>query len=204
MAASMVIALLLIAAPLLLVRFPLLPLLQNMPIELRLLADIEPPTAAEAEPKESLQPTPLVEHTQSIAPEEITEVVEWPDPQPTDWFASAVSAVQESVNAANHVESMHPALDAKRRHAAINFPASRAPVKKPIWENVETDQLGRKILVSGNCYRVIEDPSAINYDIQRDFTQFIVYCNGDEEKPMDVAWVDDIRKRYDYLNVAVP
>ena len=199
----MTIALLLMAALLLLVRFSPLPQLQDVQIELRLLADVEPAATPVAEPEELPQPAPVVEPTNPATAEEFTAVAESTEPQLTDWYASVASAVQASVNAANHVESMHPALDAKRRYAAINFAASRAPVKKPIWENVETDQLGRKILVSGDCYRVIDDPSAINYDIQRNFTQFIVFCNGNKEKPMDVAWVDDIRDSYAYLNVAV-
>jgi hypothetical protein len=95
---------------------------------------------------------------------------------------------------------MHSVFDEQRRQAAINFPASQAPVKKPIWENVEIDQMGRKILVSGDCYRVLEDPRVTYYEIQRDFGQYITYCNGNNEKPMDVAWVEEIREGYAYLN----
>lgn len=134
-----------------------------------------------------------------VAPAELADVLALAEPPVTDWYADAESAVQETVATANHVDSMHSAFDEKRRRAAINFPASRAPVKKPIWENVETDQIGRKILVSGNCYRVLEDPRATYYEIQRAFGQYITFCNGNTEKPMDVAWIEDIRQNYAYL-----
>ena len=67
-------------------------------------------------------------------------------------------------------------MDQKRRAAAEKFYASLAPEKKEIWDNVETDQLGRKILTAGDCYRIIDDPSAANYDLWREFQQYFVYC----------------------------
>ena len=170
---------------------------QETKIELRLLADIEPPEAVPAEPEELLQPEAIVE------PIEVVEPVEQLAPaaaHATDWYADADSAVQETVTTANHVDSMHSVFDEKRRQAAINFRASRAPVKKPIWENVETDQMGRKILVSGDCYRVLEDSRATYYEIHRQLGQYITYCNANNDKPMGVAWVAEIREDYAYLN----
>ncbi len=107
--------------------------------------------------------------------------------------------VKATVAERQRVYSVNPAFDKKRRQAAVKFAPSEAPQKKPIWENVETDQLGRKILVSGDCYRVIDDPSAANYEIFRTFQQYIVYCRNPGTRPQKQPWVEDIRDRYDYL-----
>ena len=193
LAASMGIAVLLLAALLLLVKFSPLPELQLRKIELRLLADIESAAAEPAEPEDLVEPEAIVE------PIVLTEVIAPAEPQVTDWYAGVESSVQETVTTANHVDSMHAAVDEKRRQAAINFRPSEAVIKKPIWENVETDNIGRKILVSGDCYRVLEDWRVTYHEIQRDFGQFITYCNANMQKPMNVAWVADIRERYAYL-----
>lgn len=196
------IALLLLAAVLLLVKFSPLPVLQTKKIELRLLADTEPPPAEPAEAEDLVEPEAIVnpvEPTEVIAPAELAEVVEPAESQVTDWYADAESAVQKTVTTANHIDSMHVAFDEKRRQAAINFRPSEAVIKKPIWENVETDNIGRKILVSGDCFRVLEDPRATYYEIQRQLGQYIVHCIANDEKPMNVAWVAEIRERYAYL-----
>ncbi len=197
------VAVLLLAALLLLVKFSPLPVLQLKKIELRLLVDTVPPAAEPAVPEELAEPEAVVdpiEPVELVEPAELAAVVEPAESQVTDWYADAESAVQEAVTTANHVDSMHAAFDQKRRQAAINFRASQAPVKKPIWENVETDNIGRKILVSGDCYRVLEDPRATYYEIQRQLGQYITFCYANNQKPMNVAWVADIRERYAYLN----
>jgi hypothetical protein len=202
LAVSMGIAVLLIAALLLLVKFSPLPVLQLKKIELRLVVDTAPPAAEPAAPEDLVEPEAIVEPvapTEVIAPAELAEVVESSESQGKDWYADAESAVQDTVTTANHIDSMHAAFDEKRRLAAINFRPSEAVIKKPIWENVETDNIGRKILVSGDCYRVLEDPRATYYEIQRQLGQYITYCNANSQKPMNVAWVADIRERYAYL-----
>ena len=198
----MVIAVSLLAALLLLVKFSPLPVLKNSMIELRLLAELDEPQElvepeAVVEPFEHLEPVDPVE---IAAPAEFAEVLEPLEPQITNWYAEVASAVQETVATAHHVDSMHPTFDRKRRQAAINFPASLALVKKPIWENVETDQMGRKILVSGDCYRVLEDWRATYHEIHLALGQYITHCNTNNEKPMDVAWVAENRQGYAYLN----
>jgi len=197
LAVCMFVALLLLATVLVSVKFSPLPVLQDRKIELRLLADIEPSEVVPAEVAEPDEPVEAVEHVEAAV---LTEVIAPTDPQVTDWYADAESAVQETVTTANHVDSMHAAFDEKRRLAAINFRPSRAPVIKPIWENVETDQMGRKILVSGDCYVVLEDPRATYYEIHRQLGQYITYCNANNDKPMGVAWVEEIREGYAYLN----
>jgi hypothetical protein len=199
LAVNMGIAVLLLAALLLLVKFSPLPELQLKKIELRLLADTEPAAAEPAEPEDLVEPEAIVEAVEAIETSEPTEVIAPAEPQVTDWYSEVESAVQETVTTANHVDSMHAAFDEKRRQAAINFRPSQAVIKKPIWENVETDNIGRTILVSGDCYRVLEDWRVTYHEIQRDFGQFITYCNANMEIPMNVAWVADIRERYAYL-----
>ncbi len=206
LAVCMFVALLLLATVFVLVKFSPLPVLQDRTLELRLLAAIKPSEAEPAEPQERVEPEATIEPFETTEPVELDAAaelagrVEPAEPQAIDWYADAHSAVQKTVTTANHVDSMHPAFDEKRRQAAINFRASRAPVIKPIWENVETDQMGRKILVSGDCYRVLEDPRATYYEIHRQFGQYITYCNANNDKPMGVAWVEENREGYAYLN----
>ena len=99
----------------------------------------------------------------------------------------------------NHAASVNPAMDEKRRRAAEQFYASLAPEKKEIWDNVETDQLGRKILWAGDCYRIIDDPNPATYDIWREFQQYFIYCRFGDSDPKMLPWVEVIRERYLYL-----
>ena len=59
--------------------------------------------------------------------------------------------------------------------------------------------MGRKILVSGDCHRVLEDWRVTYQDIQREFGQYLVYCNGNKEYPIDVDWVEDVGEKYAYV-----
>lgn len=212
LAVCMGLAVLLLTTVFMSVKFSPLPVLQDTRIELQLVADIEPPAAEPAEPAEAAdlvepaavaEPDEPVETVEQLESTELVEVFEPAGPQVTDWYAAMERAVLETVAAAHHVDSMHVAFDEKRRLAAINFRASRAPVKKPIWENVEIDQMGRKILVSGDCYRVLEDWRVTYWDIHRDLGQYITYCNANFEAVIDVAWVEDIRDGYAYLHASL-
>jgi hypothetical protein len=109
------------------------------------------------------------------------------------------AVVADVVSGGQRVDSINPVFDAQRRHAAERFRPSRAPVEKPVWENVATDQLGRKILVSGDCHRVIDDPNVGSNEIFRTFGQFIVYCSNYKRSPQELPWVDEIRDRRVYL-----
>ncbi|MGI9271797.1 MAG: hypothetical protein ACR2QT_08485 [Woeseiaceae bacterium] len=197
LAKSMGLAILLVAGILFLLELPT-PMTPSVEpaIVFELQAEREPepkpiPEIAQPEPEVPLATVFSPEVPQTLEPEEPAESA--------DWYESLQQAAQETVSAANSVDSLHPTFDEKRRRAAINFRPSRAPYEKKIWENVETDQLGRTILVSGNCSKVIDDPSAINYDMQREFTQYIVTCSYQESPPKELPWVDDIRDRYAYL-----
>ncbi len=94
---------------------------------------------------------------------------------------------------------VNPAFAEKRREAAVKFRPSAAPPRREIWDNVETDQLGRKILVYGVCHRVIDDYSAANYAIFREFQQHLVYCRYGGSAPQELPWVEEIRDDYLYL-----
>lgn len=166
------------------------------------------PTQNEPEPfVEEQVPPQVVESVeeQPIAdePVEPIAVVEPPpEVQPDtsrDWYAQMEVIATSIVTEQQKTYSLNPVLDEKRRQAAEKFRPSRAPVKKPIWENVETDQMGRKILVSGGCHRVIDDPSAVRaYDF-RTFHQYITYCSDFKRRPQELPWVEEIRNRHVYL-----
>jgi hypothetical protein len=191
--ASLVLATVAVAAFVLLVEFS--PAIDpGLELELKLLPKTEP---FRAEPVVDLEPEQMRE--------ELPVVVDAPEPAmepitvPRDWYAQIEAVARETIDSQPRVYSINPVLDKKRRTAAVKFAPSRAPVARPIWENVETDQLGRKILVSGDCYRVIDDPSGVNNEIFRTFQQYLVYCNKYKSAPKELPWVDDIRIRYEYL-----
>jgi hypothetical protein len=120
-------------------------------------------------------------------------------PVSRDWYAAMDEVVAAVVAEEQKTYSVNPAFDAKRRQAAEQFRPSRAPVAKPIWENVETDQLGRKILVSGDCHRVIDDPNVGSQEMFRTFHQFIVFCSKHDRQPQELPWVAEIRDQRAYL-----
>ncbi len=77
--------------------------------------------------------------------------------------------------------------------------AQRAAGDRAIWENVETDQLGRKVLRNGGCFRVIEDNNVMRIDIFETFTRYIVFCDKDESEAnfidmRDFALIPDAAK----------
>ena len=173
-------------------------------IEVTLLAppEIETPEP----PAEQLEPL-IVEETLRELPE-LTEIVESavpddppdePTPAAPDWYAEMDEVVAAVVAEGQETWSVNPVFDARRRAAAEQFRPSRAPVKKPIWENVERDQLGRRILVHGNCQRVIDDPNVGSNEFFRTFGQYIVSCSNYKHVPKELPWVDEVRDRRVFL-----
>lgn len=200
----MLLSALLVAAFVAVVRFEANPE-QPLELELRLLApESEPEPEPDPETLVASEPEPFSqeqvdEAAKPLEPRvESAIVVEEPAP-PRDWYAQIDEVVKATVAQRQMPASVNPTFDAKRRHAAVQFAPSRAPQKTPIWENVEVDQMGRKILVHGDCHRVVDDPSAANYEIFQTFQQYMVYCTRQKTGTTEQPWVDDVRERYDYL-----
>ncbi|MGI9203480.1 MAG: hypothetical protein ACR2Q3_05700 [Woeseiaceae bacterium] len=116
-----------------------------------------------------------------------------------DWEAAKTDAVQSAVDDLGESLRANPSFDEQRAVAAVKFRASEAPVKKEIWENVEKDELGRTLLRKGDCYRVLDDPSAVNRWAFENFGQYITYCTNRKYVGKDLAWVKDIHQRFAYL-----
>lgn len=117
-----------------------------------------------------------------------------------DWYAKLKDIAERSDQFLPDPASMSATFDEKRRRAGLRFAASTAPVKKPVWENVEMDQMGRKLLWHDNCYRVIEDNAVTRRWVQENFTQYLVFCNGPEDRaPIQIAFSDDRFAGYRYL-----
>jgi len=202
-------ATLLVAVVLAVLRFPFAQVIPPGPeILIRLLPQIieplaEPPADVIEEMIEDVGP--VATETVSAGPATATpedpgatdsaEVLQ----NPPDWYGQINRAARQAVDEMERIASVNPAMDEKRRAAGEQFYASRAPEKKEIWDNVETDQLGRKILWAGDCYRIIDDPSPANYDIWREFQQYFVYCRFGGSDAKMLPWAEVIRDRYLYL-----
>jgi hypothetical protein len=115
--------------------------------------------------------------------------------EPTDWYAQIPDAAKALLDALPKEYSVNPNFEAKRRAAAEQFRPSRAPVERPIWENVEKDTMGRTLLVSGDCYKVIDDPSVGNRDAFLVFGQYITSCAAYKRPPRELGFVSAIRDR---------
>ena len=157
-------------------------------------------------PKQELEPL-VVEDTLR----ELPELLEFAQPAAADtppvvrepvfrdWYSAMDEVAAEVVVGEQRTDSVNPVFDARRRDAAEQFRPSRAPVERPTWENVERDQLGRRILVHGDCQRVIDDPNVGSNEIFRTFGQYIVSCSNYQRPGQELPWVDEIRDRRVYL-----
>ena len=161
-----------------------------------------------AEPTEP--PEPVVEEMsedESIAEtgpvEEAAEAESEPvDEQSIDWYELLETFAKRSEEFAEQpVPSMSPHFDELRKIAATRYSKPNTREPRPIWENTELDQLGRTVLRSGGCYRVIADPSATRQWEFENFTQYITFCEGTfgRAPPVELPWVEDIVAMYDYL-----
>ncbi len=113
----------------------------------------------------------------------------------TDWYAEIPDAVAAYEDSLPREYSMNPGMDERRQEAAQKYYPSRAPVRQPIWENVEKDTLGRTILVSGDCYRVLDDPNVASRDKFLTFGQYFVYCSNSNRAPEELGFVKELRNR---------
>jgi len=151
------------------------------------------PAPEEELPEElSAEPSPVVQGVDAAPVEE--PAIE--DSRPaTDWYALIPEAANAVVTERPREYSINPLMDEKRRHAAEKFRPSRAPVKRPVWENVERDTMGRTLLRSGDCFRVIDDPNVGNRDAFMTFGQFLITCGRSSGRPQMLPWVDEIKNR---------
>ena len=145
----------------------------------------EPATMPETE----LPMAPVETGNAAVEPDRAAD----PAPRP-DWQSLAAIAVQNFVESDRDASVMNRAFEEKRRAAATRFRPSQAPVKKPIWENVEVDALGRTLLRSGDCYKVLDNPTVTNRWYARTFEQFMMFCGGSEKDYL--IEFDEIPDRY--------
>lgn len=149
---------------------------------------VESPYVEEV-PDEPVQPTTATRAPQPAAP------VTTDSSEPTDWFAQIPDAAKASLDALPQEYSINPNLDERRRVAAAQFAPSQAPVERPIWENTEKDTLGRTVLVSGDCYRVVDDPNVGSREAFLTFGQYITTCAIYARAPQELGFVSEIRNR---------
>ena len=185
---------LIVAGALLALRMPVV----DQPVALtelmvRILANEAEETAAESPPEPSVAtPAPAAAQSESLTP---------PKPGiadtrgPTDWYAQIPEAASAAAADQPEVYSINPGFEARREYAAERFAPSAAPVERPIWENVEKDTMGRTLLRSGNCYRVLDDPNVGNRDAFLIFGQFMTTCERPSDTPQLLPWVSEIQDR---------
>ena len=146
--------------------------------------------AADDRPAERRPETPP-----RTAPVETAPVEESRERAATDWYAEMPDAAAATLDAQPREYSLNPGLDARRQRAAGQFRPSRAKKPRPIWENVERDTLGRTVLRSGDCYRVIDDPNAGSREAFETFGQYLVTCLNSSDRPRELPWVSELRNR---------
>lgn len=207
--ASMLLATLLVAGVLSVLRFPPLPEIPGLfEIIVRVVqpaeeeAGAEPgsvPDATEAQPPAPQAPAESDSISAPAIAGEVAEPVETTE-RGYDWDAARERA------AAEYVESQRedygyfdPRLaETRRERSKLYVPPVHEP-KKQIWENVEVDTLGRKVLRSGDCYKVLDDPNVGSREEFEVFGQFMTKCTFQKRLPKNLPWVPDIVDNVDYL-----
>jgi hypothetical protein len=186
---------LIVVGALLIVRLPVIE--QSLPVTeliVRILVD----DVAQVVESPFVEDVVMPEPTPEAASEAVVETIEPATSEtqvPTDWYAKIPEAVEAYETSKPREYHINPAFEERRRQAAEQFYPSRAPVERPIWENVEKDTLGRTILVSGNCHRVIDDPNVGSREKFLTFDQFFVFCSNPRRKPQKLGFVDEVKNR---------
>lgn len=201
--ASMLLAVLLVAGALSLIRMPAVPAWSPV-VELLVRIVWEEPAQSETESLPVPAPMPATEPDATAGPTEAPptmgrEVLE-ESPPGTDWKAMNDQAVREYLD--SEVETygyFNADLAEKRRRLAERYQPRTHPGPKPIWENVEKDSLGRNVLRSENCSKVLDDPNVGSHEAFEQFGQFVVQCTYQGRYPRELPWVEGIRQRYVYL-----
>lgn len=161
--------------------------------------DVEQPAADERAPEQPLSQLAGPEDDSMPEPDEagpVTEPVQ--AKKAVDWYAEL--AIAAKVESLTRPEKKYMGnLDQRLQLAAERYYASTATGPRPIWENVEKDQLGRTLLWHGDCFRVIDDPSVMNQYLFENFTQFMVFCQTPYDVGRELPWVREIVARRSYL-----
>ncbi len=157
-----------------------------------LVDDVEPAVESPVEEVPETEPLPVA-HTPTRPAPTVPEPKE--AGERTDWYAKIPEAVAAYRDSLPREYSINPGMDERRREAAETYYRSRAPAQRPIWENVEKDSLGRTILVSGDCHRVIDDPNAGSREKFLTFDQFFVFCSMRKPAPQELGFVKELRNR---------
>lgn len=211
LAYCMLVAALLVAGALSMLRYPVARVALDLEDLLVQIVDVEPaqpeqvaeitlpdPIPDPLAPPEIVGPLPEPQLQAETERESVAEDIDDAEPW-TDWQTIGEEVVKKIVESEAKTIGVNPVFDEKRAVAAVKFRPSEAPEKKEIWDNVEKDYLGRTILVSGDCYRVIDDPSAVYRDIFENFTQFMTFCNASNSGGVELPWVADVRANHAYL-----
>jgi hypothetical protein len=201
--ASMLLATLLVAGALSLIRLPVVPAWSPV-VDLLVRIVNKPPAETPAEAQVESEPLPPAESqaAESTASPPLTMGGETLQESRagTDWDTLRDEVVQEYLD--REVETygyFNPDLAEKRSRLAERYQPGTHEKPKPIWENVELDTLGRTVLRSGDCIKVLDDPNVGSREVFEKFGQFMVQCTYQGRYPRELPWVDDIRQRYEYL-----
>lgn len=166
--------------------------------------EVQPPVQATEEiiePTDASQADPFVDAAAPAADSAIpvqtdSSVDSHP---PVDWETTQTEAASAYLDERDNPPSPNPVLAEKRRRLAGQYKPRTIPLPKKIWENVEKDQLGRTVLRSGNCFKVLDDPNVGSRQEFEDFGQYMAKCTYQKRNPKELPWVDEIRQRYPYL-----
>lgn len=124
-----------------------------------------------------------------------------PEDQPRpviDWYGELEKAAKDRSNYSDS-PSMSPKMDELRRVAKLVYDPVKESGPRPIWENIEKDQLGRTLLRAGDFYRVIDDTSVANQWVFRNFSQYIFYYSPQDVVPNELPFVAQVIERRPYL-----
>lgn len=200
---SMLLASLFVAGALSLLRMPSVPAWSPM-VELMVRIVQDAPEAL-PEPPALVSPEPISEPTQEqavteeLAPTMGRDVLE-ENRQGIDWDAAREQAVQEHVDSQEETYGyFDPELAEKRSSLSERYQPRTRPLPKPIWENVELDTMGRTVLRSGNCFKVLDDPNVGSREAFEAFGQYMAVCTWQPHIYRPLPWVAEIVERYDYL-----
>ncbi|MBT8077389.1 MAG: hypothetical protein KJO31_02380 [Gammaproteobacteria bacterium] len=116
-----------------------------------------------------------------------------------DWHVAMLKAAAAAATVTTKHRRFTGDFDEKLEAAAARYYASPDHGPRPIWENVEKDQLGRTLLWHGDCYRVLADPNVMNLYVFETFTQHLVFCQTPHDVAQELPWVKEFIARYPHL-----